>query len=95
MKDFIDYVEYTRPNEAKVRISFEMMGIEVLFFYCEYRHAPKTEWKALSPSTDGYHHYSIINTNGQANEYSIQYPTDEEIKQAQQLIANRSYNMSI
>ena len=79
MNDFVDYVEYTRPDNAKVRVAFEMLGSEVLFYFCEYQHSPTAEWKLIqSPNNE-----------------NIQIPTKEEIEKAQQLIVNKYNILSI
>ncbi|MBP1664537.1 MAG: hypothetical protein H6Q19_1677 [Bacteroidetes bacterium] len=95
MKDFVDYVEYIRPDNAKVRVAFEMLGNEVLFYFCEYQHTDKGEWKLMVSSDSEYFNYSVENEKGETRHFSIKYPTKEEIEKAQQLIINKYNILSI
>lgn len=95
MNDFVDYVEYTRPDNAKVRVAFEMLGSEVLFYFCEYQHSPTSEWKLIQSSTSEKFNYSLPDDKGEIRQYNIQIPTKEEIEKAQQLIANKYNILSI
>ncbi len=92
MTDFVDYVEYTRPGNAKVRVAFEMLGSEVLFHYCEFQHSPRTEWKLMKSSSNENFSYSLTDDEDEIHPYSIQLPTKDEIEKAQQLITNK-YNL--
>ena len=95
MNDFVDYVEYTRPDNAKVRVAFEMLGSEVLFYFCEYQHSPTAEWKLIqSPNNENFN-YTAPDFQGEMRHYNIQIPTKEEIEKAQQLIANKYNILSI
>lgn len=95
MEDHIDYIEFDRINNSKVRIVFEMYRTEILFYHYEYRHDEHSDWKAMEGNNTDVFTYYLNNNFGEEIKYTIAYPTKQELKTAQEIISQRYYFWSI
>lgn len=96
MDDHTDFIEFDRHDGIKVRIVFEMYRTEILFYHYEYKHDENSEWKSM----DGKQHsqaftYIAKSMDGEKELHTIEFPTENELKTAQEIISQRYYFWSI